>query len=421
MKNISGFALNTLLFTALFFGAFWLLRPYLFRPDVTVVGYIKMADGLGRQSAELIDALSETLSINFLPTQKSCFENVSKQVKRTLARPFFRFGKVIFFEEALWRPGFTPYALLKTPQTKEQIRIAYSMLESTAIPQEWISILNSYFDAVAVPDPFLVEVYQKSGVTLPIFVLPLALDLDPFLQQPLKTEAHTPFVFGNLGTCTSRKNQVGIVQAFAKAFGNSDKVSLLINCRICSDNSKDLIKKEIRRLGLHNVRFTTLSLDNPAYLRLFQTVDCLVSLSKGEGFSIQPREAMALGIPVIASDNSAQKTLCKTSLVHSVPTTGWEPAIYPWGGPFGDFALCDVEDSAQAMKEVYQNYSSYLARASEMRKWAAQYQYKNLKPIYKTLIHPKKVVLGTSNQIQNDTLITNSEALYRKYHTLLHL
>ena len=52
------------------------------RPDITVVGYIKEADGLGRLPQEVIESLSDKLSINFLSTRVRRFADVSSRVKK---------------------------------------------------------------------------------------------------------------------------------------------------------------------------------------------------------------------------------------------------------------------------------------------------------------------------------------------------
>lgn len=411
-------ALSFAIFCLLAFSSFFVYKRHFSRDYLTVIGYVQVADGLGRQTVELIDALKDDVSINFIPTQKTVLRDVPAGVRSIISKETTKLGKVVIFEDAVWRPGYNAYKKLKTPKSRDQIRIAYSVFESSAIPNEWVTILNSYFDAVVVPDPYLVETYENSGVRLPIFVLPLGLDLQAFFDEPLKKQAGTPFVFANLSTCTDRKNQIALVKAFAKAFGNDDRVSLLINCRICTDGTQGKLKEEIIRQGLTNVHFSNLSLDNAAYLRLFKTVDCYVNLSKGEGFSIQPREAMALGIPVIAADNTAQTTICKSSYAVAVPSTALEPATYPWGATYGNFYLCDWEKAAVAMQEVYRNYPSFLKRSQEMRHWVEQYQYKNLKDYYKSLVKPKKVILGTENKITPDYIMTTSKKLFTKYNSL---
>ena len=96
-------------------------------------------------------------------------------------------GKVILFEQIVSMPTRSDvnpvkevidYQNFKVFDRKEQIFIAYSMFESTSIPRIWVKKLNQEFDMVVVPDPYLIEVYKNSGVTVPIFFVPLGVDLD---------------------------------------------------------------------------------------------------------------------------------------------------------------------------------------------------------------------------------------------------
>ncbi|MGE5195964.1 MAG: glycosyltransferase [Anaerolineae bacterium] len=388
------------------------------QPHLSVVGFIKMADGLGRQSVELISALKDDICISFIPSRKSNLKDIPKDTREIVAQKYRRQGKVLFFEDCLWLPGGAFYKKLSSPKKEDQIRISYSMFESTKIPSEWVVILNTYFDAVAVPDKFLIDIYKNCGVTIPIFTLPLGLNIDPLLKMPLKRSRGHPMTFANFSVCDDRKNQLTLVRAFVKAFGkNNQNVRLLINCRRSDDKKiAEAIRREIEEEGLYNVIFSELCLEKDAYLKLFQTVDCYVSLSKGEGFSIQPREAMALGIPVIATSNTAQKTICESNLVRSVASNIRVPASYPWtNATYGHSFDCEIEDAAQALLDVFEHYDLYLQKAEQSRNWAGQYDYKNLKPFYKTLINPQEVILGEKNQITENALFTDSKELYEKY------
>jgi hypothetical protein len=66
---------------------------------------------------------------------------------------------------------------------------------------------------------------------------------------------------------------------------------------------------------------------------------------------------------------------------------------------------------------VYSNYAFYLHKAYEGREWVKQYDCYNphLQNQYRTLVKPKNVVFGQENKIEEETLTTNSEALYLKY------
>lgn len=410
----------TITFALILTGSLWLFHKKQEQPHLTVIGFINMADGLGRQSAELIDTLKDEMTVNFVPTQKMRRQDLPENIYKIVKNKNKTLGKVIIFEDMLWRPGHDSYLkTLKTPRRNDQIRIAYSMIESTKIPSEWVVILNKYFDAVAVPDPFLIAVYRDSGVKIPIFELPLGLDLGPFLNAPLKSTIKKPFVFANLSSCVDRKNQIVLIKAFAKAFGNNKDVQLLINSRFGDKEMKKAIKDLVADLNSGNIIVGSTCLDKNAYLYLFQTLDCYVSLSKAEGFSIQPREAMALGIPVIATDNMGQSTICKSGLVKRVSSTIEEPAVFFWGDKNGSIFNCDVDEAADALREVYENYSQYLQNAQAARDWVRRYEFKNLKAYYRSLANPKRVILGDEDKIGPDFLMTTSKELYEKYDRLI--
>ncbi len=388
------------------------------QPDLTIFGFCNMADGVGRQSPELIEAFKEELSINFIPTRQSKLTDVPKSIKKILKGKNQDLGKVILFEDLIWWPGEEKFRKLDLPEAKKSIKIAYSMFESTQIPPEWVIILNNYFDAVAVPDRFLIDVYEKSGVKIPIFELPLALNLDRYLAKPLKTHRRSPLVFANFSASSDRKNQLLLIRAFAKAFGDRADVLLRINSRSGEPHVREAITKEIAELNATNIVFTQFNLSQEEYLNLFDQVDCYVSLSKGEGFSIQPREAMALGIPVIATDNTGQSTICQSGLVKSVDSPHQQPALYPWGDYYGYSFNCSLTDAADALRDMYDHYDDYLNKAPMSRTWAKQYQYEALKPLYRSLLHPQKVLLGPVNQLTPDGLITTSPELAAKYQSL---
>jgi glycosyltransferase involved in cell wall biosynthesis len=388
------------------------------RPDVTIIGHIKMADGIGRQTVELANVLLDDFKVDII-AGLFIKEDVPDRIRRLLrGKEQCQLGKVVILEESLWCPGTKLSRVLKTVKTKDQIRIAYSMLESTRIPQEWVLQLNLYYDAVVVPDEFLVEAYRKSGVELPIFVVPLGLDIDGLLKAPIKSARNKQMVFANLSSCLDRKNQITLIRAFAKVLGNKEDAILRINCRNGDMATREAIIEEIKNQDCSNIHFTEFTLKKDAYEKLLQSVDCYVSLSKGEGFSIQPREAMALGIPVIVTNNTGQSTICKSGLVRGVEAPFLEPCYYferdiPTGYRFN----CSEEDAAEAIYDVYQNYDHYLSHAEEARKWASFYSYSNsyLKELYKCLVSPKKVILGSENTITPEFFITDCKELYEKY------
>ncbi len=382
------------------------------QPDLTVMGFINKADGLGRQSAELIEAFENELSVNFIPTRAK--KHLPAKYKKLLKHPKKTWGKVIIFEDMLWAPK-AEYFQKITNCDPNSIKYAYSMWESSKIPNEWVIILNKYFDAVLVPSDFLVDIYKNCGVKIPVFELPLGLNLTPFAKEPLKTSCGCPMVFGNLSACSDRKNHLILIRAFAKAFGNDPSVLLRINCRYGEPKVRKVISKEIATLNLNNVIFTQFSFNSKEYLEEFKNIDCYVSPSKGEGFSIQPREAMLLGIPVIVTNNTGQAVISRTGLVKSIESLINEIALYPSGDFYGHNYNCNLEDLAEAMKEIKEDYNTYLSIGPKARNWALKYDYQNLQPLYRCIITPPEIVLCDKNEITEHCLYTNSENLTKKY------
>lgn len=379
--------------------------------DVTVIGAAGHADGLARISVGVMELLKDELKINCRPTHMN-LKDIHRDVQKIILRSKKTPGTVSFFCSALWYSS-APSLFKKVPNSK--IKIAYSMLESTCIPPEWVAILNSNFDAVVVPDHFLVDVYADSGVTIPIFELPLGMYLDDFLQRPKRQRPSYPFVFGTTVSCDERKNYTLMIQSFAEEFGNAEGVVLKLNSR---QGSSGYYRELIESLGVSNVIFTHEVLNKEQYVEFMDSFDCFINISKGEGFSLCPREALALGIPCVLTGNSSQITICDSGLVRAVPSTILEPTNY-WGmfggQQVGFFSTCDKEDVKVALRDVYANYSLYLDKAEAGPEWVSQYRWPNLRKKYLSLIKPKKIRRGDFNVITDDYLMTNSPTLYKKY------
>lgn len=384
-------------------------------PDVSVVGYVSMADGIGRQSVELIASLKNQFDVHYRNTRDVDYTDVPRHLHSIIKKRKRPLGKVLIFEETL-SINDKDFNRIPLGIEEHRIKIAYSMFESTKIPPLFVKRLNENFDAVIVPDPYHVEVYERCGVNKPIFVLPLGLDLSSYYNCPLKQHKNTPMVYGCFASCEVRKNLQTLVKAFYKAFGNSDKVKLVIHCRRSLPKEKEELLNLIKSFNVTNIQFQEASLLNSDYLKLFQSIDCYVSLSKGEGYSIPPREAMALGIPVILSDNTAQMSLCQSGYVRSVPSNISEKAFFDaLNLTSGNYFNVEIADAAKALKDVYDNYELFLSLGQKARDYSKQFDYENLKSFYSTLVKPKNVILGKENTLLKDTLITNSQALYEKY------
>ncbi len=380
--------------------------------DLTLVGFHRFDWGIGRRPISLIDTLKDSLQINYIPTRlKPCNDtDIDESILQVLYNPNKTPGTVAFFVDILTYKEEQLYA--QVPESK--IKLAFITLEMTKAPKEWVYALNNYFDAVVVPDPWLIPVLENSGVIVPIFMIPEMCYLKCLLEKPLPKKSTGPFIFGTSAQATRAKNYEVLLESFAAEFGNSEKVLLKIHNSL--KKNADTLTSKVAQLGLSNVIIHSGPLSWEEYCAHMSSLDCYVLVSKGEGYSITPREALALGIPCILSNNTAHKTLCDTGFVRSVASTiRAKHDGEHYDESVGYNFMCELNDVREALRDVYDRYGLYLTKARMGRKWVARYDALSLKEQYLSLIKPKKVLYGTKNEVNGEFLMTNSKTLYAKY------
>lgn len=388
--------------------------------DLTLIGMVSVASACKLPSL-WIDFLKDEFSINFIPTMAINTQDLSESTKQIILNPDKSAGTVsILLDNVIWTPDCD--RTLFIPDSK--IKIAYSMIESNKLIPQWVHRLNTTFDAVIVPDPYFIDVYKNSGVTTPIFVLPIGLDLDAFFAKPLHVRnTNAPLIFGMSGAFWERKNHIKVLEAFAQEFGNNPQVYLKLHGRGGYQSIVNSLVGIITQYQLNNVEISCAQFNNQEFNDFMSSLDAYILVSTAEGFSISPREAMALGIPCILSKNTAHITLCDTGFVRAVRSEiPREPDQFEsLAGTVdrGNQFDCTVEDIRLAMRDLFENYSLYEQKAKNAREWVKQYRFTELKNKYRNLVKPKTIILDNYNQITADTLITNDINLYQKYISIM--
>jgi glycosyltransferase involved in cell wall biosynthesis len=216
-----------------------------------------------------------------------------------------------------------------------------------------------------------------------------------------------------------RKNHELLVKGFASAFGNRTDVKLKLNSKGQEDDVLASLQKWLEETKITNIELNLTRLPEAEYLNFMQSLDCYVNVAKGEGFAIPPREALALGIPCLLADNTAQQTLCRSGYVRPIASQIREPAwLEIYLQYHGEWFNSKVEDVAAGFVDVYENYPSYLQQAHQGREWVKKYLPENLKRRYLNLAKPQKLILGDRDEVTDDYLMTTSSNLYQKYLSL---
>ncbi|MGA7989840.1 MAG: glycosyltransferase [Thermoanaerobaculia bacterium] len=214
-------------------------------------------------------------------------------------------------------------------RNRGRYRIGYTMLEVDGFPKEWVRQANE-MDEIWVPSGFNRDGFLVSGLKKPVTVMPLGVDVDHFNTaiRGVRNPAGD-FVFLASFEWVERKRADMMLKIFNQTFRRSEPVVLV--CKIVNVNKNTNVRAQIEALGLsgnggriaflHNREFPYHQLG-----ALYRSADCYVSASRGEGWDLPLMEAMACGLPSIATDWGAHTEFVHGEIAYPLRVRGLVPA-----------------------------------------------------------------------------------------------
>jgi GT2 family glycosyltransferase/glycosyltransferase involved in cell wall biosynthesis len=237
--------------------------------------------------------------------------------------------------------------------------IAFWYWELGDFPEDWEPRLR-YFDEVWVGSTFSLDSVSRVA-SVPVLRVP------PSLPERLATTGWPRSHFGlpegaflflflfDFHSSAERKNPLGVIRAFQKAFPRGGDALLVLKGSHAEDCPADLQALTEAARGL-NVRFLGGVLSREETNALLSLCDCYVSLHRSEGFGLPLAEAMSLAKPVIATGYSGNldfMTLRNSFLVrHRLVEIERDHHHYKKGSVWAD---PDLDHAAELMRFVYEN------------------------------------------------------------------
>lgn len=275
-------------------------------------------NGYGKSGIMIAEALSDIPDLDLYVLNNgyisSDISTVSPKLRKLVKKDL---SKIDCFYIQYW-PGFNCRKI-------SQRQILYSMLEGTRIPAHWVEKINANVERCIVPCKAQKQAFIDSGVNVDIEIIPLGLKEEDYVYK--RREVSDEFIFGLEGTLTFRKGPDLAVDAFQKAFPKDKypNVGLYIKTRPMKGlpfgktlEIKDgsLIVNDDPRIIVITETWSHETLISEFY----DKINAYLFLSRGEGWSMTTVQAMACGLPVIATDCSGIQDHLNDEVGYLVPT-----------------------------------------------------------------------------------------------------
>jgi O-antigen biosynthesis alpha-1,2-mannosyltransferase len=237
----------------------------------------------------------------------------------------------------------------------------FTMFEGVDIPDFFTKSIQQA-DMLLVPSTWVKELFTKIFDPLKIFVVPHGV-------EPMYSYIHrtypilTPFRFLWVGAPNPRKGYEEVIGLWDALFASNPEFELYV---------KTTGSGKIERR--HNIIFDSRNISKEDLVTLYHSSHCFLFPTRGEGFGLTLAEAMATGMPAIATGFSGHMDFFSEAV-------GW-PISYEIkdaeltvvegehkGEKFATrTSYCNVVEFAEAMIEVVSDYKKAVERAS----WGAR-------------------------------------------------
>ena len=184
--------------------------------------------------------------------------------------------------------------------------VGYTMLEATRIPQSWVDKINANVERVVVPCTHQKQAFIDSGVKRAVDVVPLGIipEMFPYIDRDSMRD-DSLFYFGTMGMLTYRKGTDLLVKAFVEGLPQKDYPDARLYIKTLPmggvGSAWFMSHDQYTKDGRIEIIAESMSPHDLVH-EFFAKMDCFVFPTRGEGFGLPPLEAMATGLPVIATN-----------------------------------------------------------------------------------------------------------------------
>lgn len=235
-------------------------------------------------------------------------------------------------------------------------RIGYWAYELPRLPADWVKA-SAAFHEIWTPSQFVADAAEAAGITKPIRVMPHPVSLAGFHGSRSRDRfamAEDKFVvlaMGDLLSSAARKNMVGAIEIFRRAFPDEGVARLLIKTQSAGAHPRFEGDARAAAEGRSDIHFLPDVMSPDEIADLIASADLLLSPHRAEGFGLPIAEAFLAGVPALATGWSGNLDFMK-----EVPELLIANSMVPVNDPYRIYKAADLQwaepDMEDAVKKV---------------------------------------------------------------------
>lgn len=252
----------------------------------------------------------------------------------------------------------------RAPRT---FRIGYWYWELEEAPPAWAESAR-HADELWAATGFIAEALRKVTAT-PVQVLFPGVQVGRFTPRPREAlgapgreGGRFAFLFSfHMASVTERKNPLGLIRAFRRAFGPGEPVDLVLKTTSEPRHRAEMLALQAASSGA-NVTIIDQVFGPEDTLALMDACDAYVSLHRSEGLGLTMAEAMLLGKPVIATRYSGNLDFMddRNSLLVDATLVPVGPGLPPYDAQ-GRWAEPSEAHAARLMRMLFEDRAAAAA------------------------------------------------------------
>lgn len=267
--------------------------------------------------------------------------------------------------------------------------IFYTMIESTTAHPEFVKRCNESSKEVWIPNSDNARAMKEAGLCVPEYVIPLGVNtqrfsygkvdvFNPYYKRVSDLTSCKPegFRFLSIFRWAKSKGPDVLIKGFLKAFKDNESVHLVIFSH--SKYAKCIQEQIIHYAdGFYpkNIFLYNDVIPEEMMPSVYKSADCFVLPTRGEGMGLPILEAASMGLPVIASYNTAMMDFLSPETAYIIETDKLEDASddlamttpYYRGQKFPVLGEKSINKLSEYMKTIYNNKDIALEKAKKLK------------------------------------------------------